>query len=120
MDLTFVRGAFLSGIKVAGKDYSALVDTGAENSMLVVDDCIKLGLAAEGARKVTCVHGDRKELPMFSGDVEISGKTAKLSIVGMPRAISIPGFIVTAVAGRDLLGNLSLVMDFLGRTGEVN
>lgn len=102
-----------------GKQFKALVDTGASTSFLLDEECVSLGLKAEGGRNVQCMHGDWKQVPLFSGLVEIADKPQSVHIAGLPKGVVFAGNPITAIAGTNALRIFKLELDWPKGSGTV-
>ncbi len=119
LNLTYAFGPFLSALRIGGEDYTALVDTGATVSFLVLDDCLKLGLKAEGGRNVTCIHGESREMPLFVGNVELAGKALTARVAGLSGPVRVPNGEVSVVLGRNILNQFKISLDWPNMTGQI-
>jgi len=123
MNLNAHGDAFIVDVSFSGTkqiQVEALVDTGAETSFLDEEICQDVGLNLDGATGINCIHGERKNMPVFKGKVKVAGRTIESRIVAIPSSLVIlPGTNTKAIIGRNILGEFIINLDGPCKKGSI-
>lgn len=121
--LKFKEGAFFLQIEISGlksDSFQGLLDTGSETTHLTNEDCLRLGLQIVGAQEVTCIHGDRKKIPLYEGSVKVGEKQHMGTLVrGLLHPITYKGKRVISVVGQNVLRHHVATLNWPQQSGEL-
>ncbi|XP_076864257.1 uncharacterized protein LOC143516498 [Brachyhypopomus gauderio] len=67
-------------VKIGGKRFKALIDTGASQSMILAECLPELRLGHTGSIRVKCIHGDEQVYPTADVSIEIKGQAYMLKV----------------------------------------
>uniref|UniRef100_A0A8B9GZE8 Gypsy retrotransposon integrase-like protein 1 n=1 Tax=Astyanax mexicanus TaxID=7994 RepID=A0A8B9GZE8_ASTMX len=92
-------------VKIAGKKCTALLDTGASQTLVLTDCISETQLKHTGELRVKCIHGDEQVYPTAEVHIEVNGQMYLLNVGIMRKAP------YAVILGRDVPVLLDLLAD---------